>query len=80
MNITDLGQKLPDEKSRAYRVPVDPAWFQERDCVVIEPRNNLQRIVAGLNDVEMGTFATWGSLEMNDRPSKINGIISGGEK
>mgnify|MGYP000848293889 FL=1 len=37
MNITDLGKKLPDEKSRAYRVPVDPAWFQERDCVVIEP-------------------------------------------
>lgn len=37
MNITDLTQPMRDEKSRAYRVPVDPAWFQERDCVVIEP-------------------------------------------
>lgn len=80
MNITDLTKPMPDEKSRAYRVPVDPAWFQERDCVVIESRNNCQRIVAGLNDVEMGTFATWGSPEMNDRLSKIDGIISGGEK
>ena len=37
MDITDLTKPVPDEKSRAYRVPVDPAWFQERDCVVIEP-------------------------------------------
>ena len=37
MDITDLSKPMPDEKSRAYRVPVDPAWFQERDCVVITP-------------------------------------------
>ena len=36
MDLTDLSKPMPDEKSRAYRVPVDPAWFQERDCVVIE--------------------------------------------
>lgn len=38
MNITDLTQPMRDEKSRAYRVPVEPEWFQERDCVVIEPQ------------------------------------------
>ena len=37
MNITDLTQPMRDEKSRAYRVSIDPEWFQERDCVVIEP-------------------------------------------
>lgn len=37
MNITDLTQPMRDEKSRAYRVPVEAEWFQERDCVVIEP-------------------------------------------
>ena len=37
MNITDLTQPMRDEKSRTYGVSIDPEWFQERDCVVIEP-------------------------------------------
>ena len=54
MNITDLTKPMPDEKSRAYRVPVEAEWFTERDCVVVQPGESFKRVMEGLTEVAEG--------------------------
>lgn len=77
IDITDVMKPTPDEKSRAYRVPIGPEWFQERDCVVIKPGENFKRVVEGLKDIEAGNVVTWGSPDLNAKLAELDAAISG---